>query len=105
MLCAEIDIPATPIYALDDLPSHPQAKAVGLFQTMAHPSEGTLRFVRPTTKFARAPASVRLPAPLLGQHSREILRQAGLSDAEIDTLVAREIVVEPTAIRSANHGI
>ena len=68
-------------------------------------SEGTLRFVRPTTKFARVPAWVRLPAPLRGQHSREILHQAGLSDPEVDRLVSRGIVIELAAIRSDNHGI
>src|SRR5262249_9110107 len=46
-----LDIPATPIYGLDDLPHHPQLKATGLFQIMDHPSEGAIRYVRPPTKF------------------------------------------------------
>jgi formyl-CoA transferase len=92
-VCEEIDIPATPIYALDELPNHPQL-AINLFQTMEHPSEGTVRFVRPPTKFARTPASVRNPAPLLGQHSCELLREAGFGHDEIAALLSGKVVAQ-----------
>jgi formyl-CoA transferase len=95
-ICEEIDIPATPIYTLDQLPDHPQLKATKLFQTMEHPSEGTVRYVRPPTKFARTPASVRSPAPLVGQHSCELLREAGFGEDEIQTLLAGKIVTQHT---------
>src|SRR5471030_2502768 len=72
-ICAELDIPATPIYSLDELPSHPHLKAVGLFQAAVHPSEGPMQYVAPPTKFAGTPAAIRLPAPLHGQHTEEIL--------------------------------
>jgi formyl-CoA transferase len=93
-LCAECDIPATPIYKLDDLPNHPQLKAVDLFRTMQHPSEGSVSYVRPATKFAATPASVRAPAPRLGEHSREVLREAGFADSEIDALVANKVAIQ-----------
>ena len=38
-----LDIPATPLYDLNDLPEHPHLKAVGLFRTAEHPSEGKIR--------------------------------------------------------------
>ena len=91
-LCASLDIPATPIYAVDDLLEHPHLKQVGLFQTALHASEGSIRYVAPPTRFAATPASVRLHAPLLGQHTREILREAGYADAQIASLSARGIV-------------
>jgi formyl-CoA transferase len=91
-ICTRLDIPATPIYRLEDLPEHPQLKATRLMQTMQHPSEGTIRYTRPTTKFAESPASVRLAAPALGQHSVELLREAGFAQSEIDSLIANAIV-------------
>jgi len=85
-ICAEIDIPATPIYSLDDLPEHPHLKAVGLFQAAEHPSEGPIRYVAPPTRFGGTPATVRRQAPLLGQHTDEILAEAGFSAGEIASL-------------------
>ena len=90
-ICASLDIPATSIYAIDDLPEHPQLKAVGLFGRAEHPSEGSIRYLNPPTRFAATPATVRLPAPRLGQHTQEILREAGYSSGEIADLVARGI--------------
>jgi crotonobetainyl-CoA:carnitine CoA-transferase CaiB-like acyl-CoA transferase len=91
-ICVERDIPATPIYALGELTEHPQLKAVGLFSTAEHPSEGTIRMVRPATKFAQTPAAVRALAPRLGQHSEEILREAGYGASEIAALIAKKII-------------
>lgn len=91
-LCAALDIPATPIVAIDDLPEHPHLKAVGLFQTAQHPTEGTIRYLNPATKFASTPATVRLHAPILGQHTAQILREAGYSDEEIASFQLRGVV-------------
>ena len=93
-ICTACDIPATPIYKLDDLPAHPQLKAVDLFQTMQHPSEGPIRYVRPATKFAETPASVRAPAPRLGEHTRALLREAGFGEGEIETLIANKTAIQ-----------
>jgi formyl-CoA transferase len=91
-ICTRLDIPATPIYTLDELPEHPQLKATGLFQWEQHPSEGRIRSLRPTTKFADSPADVRRHAPSLGEHSIEVLREGGFSPSEIDALIEQKIV-------------
>lgn len=93
-ICSERDIPATPIYALAELPEHPQLKAVGLFQAMDHPSEGPIRALRPPTKFAATPAAIRLPAPLLGGQSEAILAEAGFTATEIADLRSRNIITQ-----------
>lgn len=90
-ICTRVDIPATPIYRLEDLPEHPQLKATGLFQLMPHPSEGEVRYLRPTIKFAETPANVTRHAPLLGEHTEEILREADFSPAEITALIEKGI--------------
>jgi len=89
-LCEELDIPATPIYMLDDLPEHPHLKAVGMFQESDHPTEGRIRQLRPAARFGTTPVSIRRPAPTLGQHTREVLQEAGLSEAEVDRLAGQD---------------
>lgn len=74
-MCDELDIPATRIYGLDELPEHPHLKAVGLFRDSVHPTEGRVRELRPTTRFHGTPTSIRRPAPTLGQHTEEVLAE------------------------------
>jgi len=93
-LCQSLDIAATRIYSIDELPDHPHLKAVGMFQRSEHPSEGSIVGVRPPTKFARTPASVRRGAPRLGEHNHELLREAGYDDAQIAALKAKKVIVE-----------
>jgi formyl-CoA transferase len=85
--CERLDIPATRLYALDDLPDHPHLVATDFFETHDHPTVGKVRMPRPPTKFAKTPASVRRHAPRLGENSREILREAGMEETEIARLM------------------
>jgi crotonobetainyl-CoA:carnitine CoA-transferase CaiB-like acyl-CoA transferase len=93
-MCLRLDIPATPIYGLQQLTEHPHLKAVGLFQTVDHPTEGRMRYVRPTAIFAGTPATVRCQAPVLGQDTRSVLLDAGFSEAEIGRLLRLGAVAE-----------
>lgn len=91
-VCEKADIPASPMYSLDELPEHPHLKAVGMFKTMEHPTEGTIRYTAPPVLFSDTPASVRTGAPSIGQHTDEILREAGYGDADIAALRAGRVV-------------
>jgi len=88
------DIPCGPVNPLADLPADTQLTAVDFFPLAEHPSEGSIRMVRPPVRFGDADCALRHPAPRLGQHSRAILREAGYGEREIDDLFARRIAIE-----------
>ena len=91
-LCESLDIAATRIHTIDELPEHPHLKAVRLFERHEHPSEGPVVAVRSPTTFAGTPATARRPAPWLGEHNDEVLREAGYDDAQIARLKAAKVV-------------
>jgi len=62
------DIPACAVNSIDDLYDDPHLRAVGLFEEYEHPTEGWLRRCRFPVKFSRSPATLRRPAPNLGEH-------------------------------------
>ena len=82
-MCERLDIPATPMYQLDDLVEHPHLKAVKLFETSEHPVLGPLRQVRPVPRFSLTPLSIRCSAPALGQDTEAVLREAGIAADDI----------------------
>jgi len=92
-LCESLDIAATRIYTIDELPEHPHLQAVGLFEHQQHPSEGAIVAVRTPTRFARTPAALHRHAPTLGQHNDEVLREAGLDAVEIAALKDKRVIV------------
>ena len=90
----DADIPHAPLYDLDSLIDDPHLEAVGLFHTMEHPTEGTLRVAGPAATWSKTPPSIRQHPPRLGEHGGEILREAGFSEREIDALIAEGGLIE-----------
>ncbi len=89
--CDAKSIPCMPVKDLDDLPEDAHVKAVGLFDTAEHPSEGSYRSVRSPVNFSGAPFQIRHHAPRLGEHSSELLQEAGYSSAEIEAMIQQGI--------------
>lgn len=82
-------IPMGAINTLDKLADHPQVKARGMIVESEHPMAGTVRMVGVPIKMSATPGAVRRPAPLLGEHTDEVLRERlGLDEAEISRLRA-----------------
>lgn len=83
-----LDIPFAPVSSLEDLLADPHLHDVGFYTEYDHPTEGRLRRVETPVGFSHARPSFQFGAPRLGQHSIELLKEAGYSDAEIEALLA-----------------
>ncbi len=77
------DIPFGPVNDIEALLADPHLRDVNFFEIKDHPSEGRLRVVGIPGSWSGSKPSVRRLAPQLGEHTREILREAGLSDEDI----------------------
>jgi crotonobetainyl-CoA:carnitine CoA-transferase CaiB-like acyl-CoA transferase len=82
------DVPAMPYHTLDSLMEDPHLREVGFFRLMDHPTEGKTRVMRLPNKWSSGVRHDFRPAPKLGQHSVEILREIGCSEAEIEAMLA-----------------
>ena len=81
------DIPAMPVNGPEELRQDRHLEAVGFWQLREHESEGTLRMTDVPVGMSKSPGGIRRLAPRLGQHSIEVLREAGLPEPEISAMI------------------
>lgn len=79
-------IPAGPINDIEAMAGDPQTLAREMVVDLQHPVAGATKALGLPIKLGRTPGGVRRPAPTFGQHTREVLREAGFDDPEIDAL-------------------
>ena len=84
----DADIPCMQLNSPETLMQDPHLQATQYFQRVQHPSEGAHWQMRPAARSSEAPRAQMLHAPRKGQHTRDVLAQAGYSDEEIETLIA-----------------
>lgn len=77
------DVPCGPVQDYIEVGNDPQALENGYITTVEHPNLGTLRVVGSPVRLSETPASVRMPAPELGQHTEEVLLELGYSWEQI----------------------
>jgi crotonobetainyl-CoA:carnitine CoA-transferase CaiB-like acyl-CoA transferase len=81
-------IPAGPVLSIREMHAHPQTIARQMVPTLEHPVAGPVQTIGLPVKFSRTPGKVAAPAPVFGQHTREVLSEMGYSRGEIEDLIA-----------------
>lgn len=90
----ENDIPAMPVLSTEELFAEPHLNDVGFFVDQTHPTEGRLRLPRQPVRFGSGDPPINRPAPRLGEHSIEVLRNAGIADTMLRELIKQGVVID-----------
>jgi crotonobetainyl-CoA:carnitine CoA-transferase CaiB-like acyl-CoA transferase len=85
-------IAAGPVYEFDEVFADPQVRYLGLVATMDQPGAGPVRILGFPGRVSGTPPRIERPAPLLGQHTAEVLEELGLSREEIDRLASAGVI-------------
>ena len=97
------DIPCIRPNTLESLLEDPHLHDVGFFRFEDHPSEGRVRTMREPSTWSGTPPPTGRFAPRLGQHTREILAEAGYTPGEIDALLAQRAVMTDASVSLATE--
>jgi crotonobetainyl-CoA:carnitine CoA-transferase CaiB-like acyl-CoA transferase len=101
-LLRELEIPAARMSSLDDVMTDPQLVASGFFKRATHPSEGEILYTDLPVRFGETATDPRRLQPRLGEHSIEVLREAGIGESEIKALIASGATLDgPPKARAA----
>lgn len=92
---ADTKVPVIIVNSLDDLFTDPHLEAVGFWQDFDHPTEGKLKMPGFPVKFSETPATIRKHAPNFGEHSLEILAEAGVDEETIKQMIQSKATVVP----------
>ncbi len=88
-------LPAGPVLDIAEMQKDPQTLARKMVLGVEHPTIGTVETLGLPIKFSDTPGEVKSAAPLLGQHSREILAEYGYADSDIDRLIGQGVIGTP----------
>lgn len=82
------DIPAAPLYSVDELIEDPHIEQSQTLPVIEHPTEGTIRTIAPLGSYSKTPIGIRSAAPSLGEHTEEILNSLELDENTTQTLLS-----------------
>lgn len=89
-----LDVPAAPYHTLESLIEDPHLNESGFFEKVDHPTEGPIWNLGPANSMSTGMRTDPLPAPKPGQHTREVLTEAGLCDEEIERLLDTQAAMQ-----------
>ena len=84
----EAQVPGGPVLALEDIPDNPQIEHNRSVYEVEHPTAGRMRQCRPAPRFSRTQADAGPVAPLIGEHTDEVLREVGYTADDLDAMRA-----------------
>ena len=82
----EHEVAAGPINSIEAAFADPAVKATGIVKTVEHPTAGRIQVSDKPWHMSASPGEFRAPAPILGQHTTEVLAECGYAENEIETL-------------------
>jgi crotonobetainyl-CoA:carnitine CoA-transferase CaiB-like acyl-CoA transferase len=85
----QVGVPAGPINNYEQALAHPQAQHLKARIGIPHPLGGEAPGIASPMRLSKTPVSYRRPPPMLGEHTRDVLRELGLEDSAIDALAAK----------------
>jgi crotonobetainyl-CoA:carnitine CoA-transferase CaiB-like acyl-CoA transferase len=80
-------VPTNAANTLDGLLNDPHLNEAGFWQELDHPTEGALRMTKFPVNFSGTPAENRRHQPVMGEHTREILAEAVLSEDDVAAML------------------
>ena len=84
----DADIPVQRMNTLEEVMNDPHLAAIDYFREVEHPSEGSIRSMAVPSEWSESAPEYRRHAPRLGEHTREVLREAGMQEGAIEQLIA-----------------
>jgi crotonobetainyl-CoA:carnitine CoA-transferase CaiB-like acyl-CoA transferase len=90
-------VPVGPVNTIGEALPHPQTLARNMVVDLEHPQAGPTKTLGCPIHFSETPTQITRPAPMLGEHSRELLKEYRYTDEEIDAFVAQGVIEEADA--------
>jgi crotonobetainyl-CoA:carnitine CoA-transferase CaiB-like acyl-CoA transferase len=94
----QVDVPCAPVQRIDQVVADPQVQARNMIIEQEHPTLGKVRLANVPFKFSDCEPTPGRPAPLMGQHNREIAAELGFTAAEIDAMAGDGVLYAEPAV-------